>query len=289
MSRDDEPVTIGFPIYNGAAHVDATLQSLLAQSHGNLRILISDNASNDGTLDILRKYAESDNRIELHEQAQNVGAIANFAYVLEKARTGWFMFAAHDDKWSPNFVSSLMEVADSHPSAEILVPQVHFTFEDGRVPIISPLDESVFGMRGASKVRSLLKVAHGSWLYGLHRTQCLKDAFRHTAAYPHVWGADLILLLPSILRGNIAGTNDAVFSHLETPLSRQRYRPATLQDQLRLNRDFRRVAFEMLRREVHSGKTRMTLILPLLAFCERHGFRLRRALKNALMAPFLGK
>lgn len=289
MSRDDEPVTIGFPIYNGADYVDATLQSLLSQSHGNLRLLVSDNASTDGTLAILRKYAESDSRIELHEQAHNIGAMANFAYVLENAHTRWFMFAAHDDKWSPNFIKSLMEVAASHPSAELLVPQVHFTYDDGRIPIRSPLDESVFGMRGASKLRSLLKVAHGSWLYGLHRTQSLKDAFRQGTAYSHVWGADLILLLPYILRGSIAGTNDAVFSHLETPLSRQRYRPANPKDQLCLNRDFRRVAFGMLRREVHSGKTRVTLSLPLLAFCEQHGFRLRRALKNALMEPFRRK
>jgi glycosyltransferase involved in cell wall biosynthesis len=289
MDWKSEPVTIGLPVYNGAAYIDATLRSLLAQTHANLRVLVSDNASTDGTIDILRKYAERDSRIELHEQPRNIGASANFAFVLKSARTEWFMFAAHDDKWSPNFVGSLIEVAASHPSADMLVPQVHFTFEDGRIPIRSPLDESVFGMRGSSKVRSILKAAHGSWLYGLHRTQCLKDAFRHAAAYPHVWGSDLILLLPAILRGNIAGTNEAVFSHLETPLSRQLYRPASPRDQLRLNRDFRRVAFEMLRRDVRSVKMRMVLSLPLLAYCERHGFRLRRALKNALMEPFRRK
>lgn len=288
MSSHHNPITVGLPVYNGAADVEATLQSLLSQSHKNLRILVSDNASNDGTADILRKYAQLDPRVELHEQSENIGAIANFDYVLKNATTEWFMFAAHDDKWSPNYIEALLGVAALHPNAEIVVPQVLFTFEGNTPPIHARLNERVFGMQGVAGTRALLKEAHGSWLYGLHRTSCLSEAFRDAAAFSHVWGKDLVLLLPAILRGRIAGTNEAVFSHLETPSSRIHYRPKTSRAQFQLNRDFRRVAFEMLRREVPGRMNRWVLAPSLFFYCERHGFKWRRAFKSLLKEYFTG-
>jgi hypothetical protein len=129
----------------------------------------------------------------------------------------------------------------------------------------------------------LLKAAHGSWLYGLHRTQALQKAYRESMDFPHVWGLDLMIILPAILRGLVVGTNDAVFSHLETPLSRQRYRPSSPAEQFALNRDFRQVAFGMLKREVASPWEWFSLSLPLLTYCERHGFCFRRACKNWLL------
>lgn len=289
MDQMSEQVTVGLPVYNGVDYIEETLQCILKQSYRNLRVIVSDNCSTDGTDEKLKKLASLDKRIELHQQSENIGANANFEYVIKQARTKWFMFAAHDDKWSPNYIEVLMEVARGNLEAEFLVPQVHFTFEDGKPPIIARLNERMFDMKGCMKVRAMLKAAHGSWLYGIHRTESLIHAFKMAAPYKHVWAMDLMLLLPYIFRGNVFGSNDAVFSHLETPVSRERYRPATVPAQFQMNCDFRRVALAILHQEVASRRQRCLLLPTLLAYSERHSFRLRRVLKNAIKAPFVAR
>ncbi|HAK64115.1 MAG TPA: glycosyltransferase family 2 protein, partial [Alphaproteobacteria bacterium] len=42
-------ISIGVPVYNGAAHLAQALQSLLSQSFGDFEIIISDNCSSDST------------------------------------------------------------------------------------------------------------------------------------------------------------------------------------------------------------------------------------------------
>jgi glycosyltransferase involved in cell wall biosynthesis len=50
-------VSIGLPVYNGMPYVAKALDSLLAQTYGNFKLIISDNASTDGTGDLCRNSA----------------------------------------------------------------------------------------------------------------------------------------------------------------------------------------------------------------------------------------
>lgn len=50
-------ITIALCTYNGAAHLDAQLQSYVAQNHANWDLWISDDGSTDGTLEILDRFA----------------------------------------------------------------------------------------------------------------------------------------------------------------------------------------------------------------------------------------
>ena len=47
-------VTVGVPVYNGENYLEAALESQLSQTWGDLEILISDNASTDGTPEICK-------------------------------------------------------------------------------------------------------------------------------------------------------------------------------------------------------------------------------------------
>lgn len=279
---DLERVTIGLPVYNGAGTLDGVIQSLSAQDHPNLVILVSDNASTDETPAILQQWAERDSRVVVFRQPENIGAARNFDWVLRNATTEWFMFAAHDDEWSSNYVSALLACARSVPGCQLAVPKVVFTFPDERVPIVRQLDEQVFDLRGLRKTRSLIREAHGSWIYGVYRRKHLVDVFDASASYPHTWALDLLLLLPSLLRGDVAGTNQAVFTHFETTLSRERYRPKTSSEQFILGRDFRATAIRMLRKEVAGWRNVLRLLLPVLRYADRHGFKFRRAVKSRL-------
>ena len=76
MSNPIPLVCICIPTYNVAATVRETLESILAQTYKNIVVHISDNASTDGTLDVIESITDS--RITIHRHAVNVGGEGNF-------------------------------------------------------------------------------------------------------------------------------------------------------------------------------------------------------------------
>jgi glycosyltransferase involved in cell wall biosynthesis len=101
-------VSIGMPVYNGESYIREALDSLLAQTFSDFELLISDNASTDGTQAICETYARKDRRIRYVRQNNNLGAGRNFEYVLDHAHGKYFMWAAHDDMWASNWLEILV-------------------------------------------------------------------------------------------------------------------------------------------------------------------------------------
>jgi glycosyltransferase involved in cell wall biosynthesis len=108
-------VSIGMPVYNGATTVEVAIDALLAQSFRDFELIISDNASSDATEALCRQYAASDARVRYVRQSVNIGSARNFAFVLEQARAGWFMWAACDDVRSPDFLDVNLSFLEAHP------------------------------------------------------------------------------------------------------------------------------------------------------------------------------
>jgi len=101
-------VSIGIPVYNGENYINLALDSLLSQSFVNFEIIISDNASEDKTREIIKTYAARDSRIKYFFQEKNIGAPANYRFVLDNATGEYFMWAAHDDVWDTNWIEVLV-------------------------------------------------------------------------------------------------------------------------------------------------------------------------------------
>lgn len=55
-------LSVGLPVYNGEQFLGQALDSLLGQTYADFELIISDNASTDGTADICLRYAEQDAR-----------------------------------------------------------------------------------------------------------------------------------------------------------------------------------------------------------------------------------
>ena len=53
-------LSVGLPVYNGEQFFGEALDSLLGQTYKDFELIISDNASTDGTADICLRYAEQD-------------------------------------------------------------------------------------------------------------------------------------------------------------------------------------------------------------------------------------
>jgi glycosyltransferase involved in cell wall biosynthesis len=123
-------VSIGMPVFNGEPFIREALDSLLAQTFKDFELIISDNASTDGTRAICHEYAERDARIRYVRQIENRGPSENFRFVLDEALGYYFMWAAADDLQSDSFVESLTGVLDGNPQLVCAMSDVLNVYED---------------------------------------------------------------------------------------------------------------------------------------------------------------
>jgi glycosyltransferase involved in cell wall biosynthesis len=108
------------PVRNGGATIRLAVESVLAQSYADLEIIISDNCSSDETEETCREVAAIDPRIRYVRQPQKLTATENFRYVFEQSIGEFFLWAAHDDLRSANYLEVLVLGAREWPDACIV-------------------------------------------------------------------------------------------------------------------------------------------------------------------------
>ena len=87
------------------------IDSILNQTHKNFTLIISDDCSpNKEVIEILKKYEEQDDRIELYLQEKNLGYTKNFEFVLTKSTADYIALSDHDDIWYPNKIEESIKV-----------------------------------------------------------------------------------------------------------------------------------------------------------------------------------
>jgi glycosyltransferase involved in cell wall biosynthesis len=116
-SRTVSRVVIGLPVHNSERFLRATLESVAAQDHPDLEIVISDDASTDGTPAICREFAARDPRFRLERHPERVGWIANYNSLLRHATGDYFLWVPHDDLYAPAYVGALVALLEARPDA----------------------------------------------------------------------------------------------------------------------------------------------------------------------------
>ncbi|MEO1346882.1 MAG: glycosyltransferase family A protein, partial [Pseudomonadota bacterium] len=122
-SNQSPRVTIGVPVYNGDAYLAEALDSILNQTFTDFEVIISDNASTDGTEQICRDYAARDDRVRYIRQEKNLGAAPNFNLLVPIARGEYFKWAASDDLIAPEFLNYCVEALEKEFDASLAMTQ----------------------------------------------------------------------------------------------------------------------------------------------------------------------
>jgi glycosyltransferase involved in cell wall biosynthesis len=104
MSELTPLVTIGIPTYNRARLLNRAIESAMAQDYDNLEVVVSDNVSTDGTVEVCREWGARDPRLRYVRQEYNIGATKNFEAVLGLARGEYFMWLGDDDWIDADYV-----------------------------------------------------------------------------------------------------------------------------------------------------------------------------------------
>ena len=203
-------VTVGLPTHNGEAYLAAALESLLAQDHENIEIVVSDNASTDATPLIIASFAKRETRIRAMRSDELLTAAQNFNRVYAAGRGRYFMWAADDDLWDPTYVRSCLAALDGQPTAVMAISGLRFVDGDGAI-IEADYERydnpDLASSSVVERVRRLLR--RGGWyeVYGLAR----REALERTQLFRDTYGPDVLLVLELAMLGPVPKVDEPLF------------------------------------------------------------------------------
>lgn len=131
MEQKKPLLSIGMPVYNAEEHIGEAIDSILVQTFTNYELIICDNASTDKTQEICQNYVKKDDRIQYHQNTNNLGASKNYNRVFELAAGKYFKWAAHDDIMAPKFLESCIHTLDQNPDVVVCYPSTKLIDESG--------------------------------------------------------------------------------------------------------------------------------------------------------------
>lgn len=117
---EKELITIVMPVYNRASVLPATLDSIGAQSCKDFRMIVVDNGSGDGSIEVVQQWAAKQSfQVSLMSESKR-GASAARQCGLNAVKTEWTLFFDSDDIMLPNHIERVYKAIQSNPDAEMI-------------------------------------------------------------------------------------------------------------------------------------------------------------------------
>lgn len=122
MSQYSNPaITAIIPTFRRPAQLKRAINSVLNQTFKNFRVCIYDNASGDETANVVRCFAERDQRVEYIRRATNIGLFGNFVEAAGRVQTPFFCFLPDDDVVLPHFFETALSGFNKYPEAALSI------------------------------------------------------------------------------------------------------------------------------------------------------------------------
>ena len=114
-------VSVLIPVYNCEQYLPECLASVLAQDFKDAEILIADDGSQDGTVELIRQSAARDARIRWWQNPKNLGQAQNHNALLRAARGEYIKFVHADDKFlQPTALTRMVKVLDADATISLV-------------------------------------------------------------------------------------------------------------------------------------------------------------------------
>lgn len=226
MSVTNELVSVIIPVYNTSKFLNRSLNSIIHQTYKELQIIIVDNCSTDGSLEICKKFAEEDYRIEIVEKNINEMVAKSRNIGLKKAKGKYIAFMDSDDCVEENYIERLVKALieneaevsmccyDKYYVKEQIYEKV-FPYETTNVYTGRELCKTLCDFKGFASVitvvwgkiyrAEILKnfrydeehiyedlMACHLWLYPRKKIVFIPDRLYHWSVHSQSWSSDLI-------------------------------------------------------------------------------------------------
>ncbi len=124
-------VSIMFPSFNHESYVEEAINSIYNQTYTDYEIIISDDASTDGTYEIITKICNK--KAKLHRFESNVGASMNTKYCYDLCDSKYIALLNSDDVWDSKHLEKSVEYLDMHSDCAAVFSWAAFIDEDSQI------------------------------------------------------------------------------------------------------------------------------------------------------------
>ena len=124
-------VSVVIPVFNGMAHLPQAVESVLAQSHKELDVVLVDGGSTDGSRDWIHQVG--DPRVRSMEMPSGITAADNWTEASLAAQGDYVKLLCQDDVLYPTSISDQLADLAAHPEAQFAVAQRDIVDADGRM------------------------------------------------------------------------------------------------------------------------------------------------------------
>jgi len=214
-------LSIGLAVYNGEIYLTESLDALLGQSYEDFELIISDNASTDGTADICRRYTKQDSRIRYIRQPRNIGLAPNHNFVFQEARGELFKWASDDDLYARDLLQRCVDALDENPHMVLAHSSTAIIDESGTVVKLLEYPLATGSLRAPERFRSMLFSNGGDDSYGVVRAKVLRRTALH-GSYHH---ADRTITTEIALHGPFYHVPDWLYFRRDHPGREERACP----------------------------------------------------------------
>jgi glycosyltransferase involved in cell wall biosynthesis len=276
MSDPKRQIQVYIPVYNDIRFLPDAVASVLAQRDVDVEVVVSDNASTDGTSEWLAQAASTEPRIVMHRNPQNLGLMANLNRFRALITSDYYMLLCSDDRLgSPDSLSSALQVMKQCPDVVSVYADMLYIDGLGR-----GITARSFGRSGRFDAAAVLRgsIISGRNLFGiplLHRRSAGMEI-----AYP-----DAMTYVADVYHSARCADHGTLF-HLPRKLIHNRFSGANATGQLYrttlrqfdlLAEDFgiKLSAAERMLQRIQTNKT----VLAKAAFLRYVGWRSRSASK----------
>ncbi len=132
-------VTVAITTYNSGKFILETLESISSQTYPDIELIVSDDASQDDTLEIVRRWIKNEgnlkrfSRVEILETLKNTGVSANANRALKASSGEWIKYIGADDTLIPDCIKENIQYISDNPEVKVLFSKVNMyrnTFEE---------------------------------------------------------------------------------------------------------------------------------------------------------------
>ena len=131
MMNDPIRVSIVMPAYNAEKTIGKSIESVLRQTYPFFELIVVNDCSSDGTVDLVNQYISQDNRVRLWCNDINSGVSVSRNRGVSDARYDWIAFLDSDDCWTENKLELQIEQLVKHPECVLFFTGTAYMDEDG--------------------------------------------------------------------------------------------------------------------------------------------------------------